>query len=640
MTDHSNATAADRDRLLKLLLHESAEARDDDRYMFAQYAAVISAAVLVIAAMATAFYLTCPEGPGCVATEKITPVSVWIYVGAPMLPIVLVAYGIFISAIQTLRSYYLRTIELKIHQLTGQCGDKLPIPSWAHAQLEVTGQAHAGKAAWLNLLLMFAIICLMVIECLYLALCKIPGTRLQIFALAVDGTLIAILVSVAILNVTRGAHSWEQALKSLPERLRRTEFNFPPPDPPKERSLPSFLLLPRNQEELLKALFIPICFGIGRWLAPGIPRLTSDLLWHFVGFFFVFEFIMYQGRYLLNDIRDRKDDCKEGLQKKRFPCSWIADEQTEETALRAAFASFAARWVIAALIIGCLLPFENWKWSWHVAFVLGIFVIAFLYETARSKCKATAEDRVKRQIWTVVVIAFVGFGYGLRAVVGLWLAGVDDKMALILLAIGASLFGSMFVALTWALESTRGREENLRAGKAHLLLFGRAVSRRSEVPVGPTEKILAGRQSLLAPWSILAVLATASLAAFALYLVRGHLGAVVFSIHLGSVRTNVSQLALVAWAVAGIALVAVATRVSAAFVLTALTLLGVGVVLHHLSVPMIPSAIAAMIVALPLIVTCSFRNMRFNDLPGFTDKLIKAGAVGISSLYSWFKRAR
>jgi len=63
-------------------------------------------------------------------------------------------------------------------------------------------------------------------------------------------------------------------------------------------------------------------------------------------------------------------------------------------------------------------------------------------------------------------------------------------------------------------------------------------------------------------------------------------------------------------------------------------------VLHHLSVPMIPSAIAAMIVALPLIVTCSFRNMRFNDLPGFTDKLIKAGAVGISSLYSWFKRAR
>jgi hypothetical protein len=151
---------------------------------------------------------------------------------------------------------------------------------------------------------------------------------------------------------------------------------------------------------------------------------------------------------------------------------------------------------------------------------------------------------------------------------------------------------------------------------------------------------LASRQSLLSPWSICAVLATTMLAAFALYLVRGYLDAVVFSMHLGGIRMSVSQLMLVAVAVAGVALVAVATRVSAAFGLTALSLVGVGIVLHHFSVPITQSVIAATITALPLIVTCCFRTMRFDDLPGFTDKIIKAGAVGVSSLYSWFKRAR
>ncbi len=42
----------DIDRLLNLLMHESAQARDDDRYMFAQFATIISAAVVLILAMA------------------------------------------------------------------------------------------------------------------------------------------------------------------------------------------------------------------------------------------------------------------------------------------------------------------------------------------------------------------------------------------------------------------------------------------------------------------------------------------------------------------------------------------------------------------------------------------------------------
>src|SRR5216684_3048182 len=108
--DGGNAmTPSERKDLLKLLLHESAEARDDERYMFAQYAAIVSVAILILGAMATVFYTTCAAGyPGCPGTDKVIPISIWIYVGAPLLPIVLIGYGVFITVIQTLRSYYLR----------------------------------------------------------------------------------------------------------------------------------------------------------------------------------------------------------------------------------------------------------------------------------------------------------------------------------------------------------------------------------------------------------------------------------------------------------------------------------------------------------------------------------------------------
>src|SRR5713101_3955028 len=115
---HCNPMTKNRDHESDLLLHELAEARDDDRYMFAQYVAIVSAALVVIGAMATVFSQTCLAGySNCAADGKMgAPISIWIYIGAPLLPIALVSYAVFISAILTLRSYYLRTLERRVHQ--------------------------------------------------------------------------------------------------------------------------------------------------------------------------------------------------------------------------------------------------------------------------------------------------------------------------------------------------------------------------------------------------------------------------------------------------------------------------------------------------------------------------------------------
>jgi len=160
--------STDIDRLLNLLMHESAQARDDDRYMFAQFATIISAAVVLILAMAALFYQTCLD-VSCPTDSKLTPVPLWVYVSAPILPTVLVAYAVLLATVQGLRSYYIRTIEVRIHQLTNQDHSDLPIPSWGHLQIDVTGQTHSRGFARISWWLIYIIISLLVVACIYLS---------------------------------------------------------------------------------------------------------------------------------------------------------------------------------------------------------------------------------------------------------------------------------------------------------------------------------------------------------------------------------------------------------------------------------------------------------------------------------------
>lgn len=290
------------------------------------------------------------------------------------------------------------------------------------------------------------------------------------------------------------------------------------------------------------------------------------------------------------------------------------------------------RLVIAGLLVACILPLENSVWVWHLGFLASIFLIALPYETARSRCiEAVERGSALATTWTVAVIGVVGLGYGLRSAVGLWLSGVDDKVALVLVAIGASLFGSTFIGLAWALESTQaGNKEDL-AKKAHFVLLHDLVCQAAshskvKVAVGPTGRVLAGRQCLMAPWCVSGILGTSALVAFALYLLPAHL--------------SVSQSTFITMAVVVIAGVAVVTPVKVTYLLTGLNLVGVGVVLRCLSATIVQSVIGAAVASLCLVLTCLLRAMCFEDLPGFTNKVIKILAAGIRSFYSWFTKER
>jgi magnesium-transporting ATPase (P-type) len=214
-------------------------------------------------------------------------------------------------------------------------------------------------------------------------------------------------------------------------------------------------------------------------------------------------------------------------------------------------------------------------------------------------------------------------------VVGLWLAGVDDKTALALAAAGASLFGSTFVTLTWALESTRAEEGDLASGKAHLVRFRDAVSHAAallKIDVSTDQRVLAGWQSFSAFWCSAAILATCMLTIFVLHLLRCSL--------------SFGQQALITVLMASIASVVVIVPIRAAVILTIINSVGFVVLLRFMSVPKTQSVVGTIVVNLPLIVTCSFRNMRFDDLPGVMDKLGRLISTSIAPLYIWFIKER
>lgn len=616
------------DPILGILVHESGQAREDDRIMHTILASLIAVAISLVIAMAALFANTCPKGH-CPLGTDLTAVPIWVYIIAPMLPISLISYTILISSVGTVRSYYMRVIEHKICQLTKQNHDTLPVPSWAHIQLEVTSQTHSGWLARLNWNLVYGIVLIMLLGNVYLTVLKIPieFLRYRIFAIVFDGLLLLIPTITGILIIRRGTQLWNKTLASLPDQLNRTAKNFETNGNGSERTLFSFLLLPRNREDLVKTLFIPASFLIGILLSRGITQLNSDRFWNFVCFFLIFEFLIYQARYLLNDIRDREIDCSENLWKRRFPKSLVNDT----VALNAALLSFLTRLLVAALLVVYVLPTQNSIWLWHVSFLTSIFLIAVPYESVRSKCNQAAKNdsRSSTLIWSLVLILLVGLGYGLRSVVGLWLAGVNDKLSLILLAVGASLFGIAFVSLTWALESTRAKCEELQVGKAHLVMFRHAVERATKslnASLSSADKVLSHRQPLLAPWSVCAILSTSVLVTFVLYLLRE--------------RLEITQSCAIAIAVIVITAVGSVMPVKKTRVLTGSSFLVLCIVLHLLSVPVIQNSIAVVIATLPIITTCYFRNSSYNDLLAFTDEIIKQIKDIFSPLYFWFTQKR
>jgi hypothetical protein len=215
------------------------------------------------------------------------------------------------------------------------------------------------------------------------------------------------------------------------------------------------LVLPRP-DDLIKAAFFPAFYLLGRWLAADAnegPLLVTAL--PAVVFWLALELLIYQARYQWNDIRGLRDDMAhpEARRRGRLP----ADPENPEPAIRLSLAVMGLRLYLVLV----LATIEDISLGWPLLWAtVAVFGVAVAYEAARWRSRdsiklAGGEQLNGSALWlSRIIVITVGFGYVVRGLFGLVLAGPSlGAPTLLVVALFLWAFGVVFVTLTWTLES-------------------------------------------------------------------------------------------------------------------------------------------------------------------------------------------
>jgi hypothetical protein len=281
---------------------------------------------------------------------------------------------------------------------------------------------------------------------------------------------------------------------------------------PRGRSLVSYLILPRPQELVAKALFFLVApLGVALATGPTSKPGIGDA----IAFVFALEVLVYQARYQWNDIRGFAEDQRHPAAAERGRLPGPPTRARRQIALSAF--TVAVRLALA-VGIGVLLGK-----ALGIALLVagfGIWGVAIVYEALRHRISADnggsplGLTRTKQALFVVV-----GLGYAVRAVSGLWVgSGATIPLAGVVTAtITMSAIGTIFVTMSWVLEGSSCVGEDvdgrlirspLLAGKGHLASLLTAVGIPSDVPEGPVLVSMSGtallrrRQTLRAPWNL------------------------------------------------------------------------------------------------------------------------------------------
>jgi hypothetical protein len=198
--------------------------------------------------------------------------------------------------------------------------------------------------------------------------------------------------------------------------------------------------------DILKGLLLVSAFGLASLFRARPSRFAGGQV---VIFVLAFELLIYQGRYIWNDLRDAVHD---NVHPRRRARGRLAPPLVASR-LQAGLAGLFAR---IAISVGLALVL--WKQVGRGLLISGVAVwlLAVLYETLRRA--VVRHNQVPLQQWTVskVSLFFVlGLGYSIRAVAGLWLA--SGEMRLVFFLLTALFAGSLYIMTTcifWTLEGS------------------------------------------------------------------------------------------------------------------------------------------------------------------------------------------
>lgn len=464
-SDQSDGSSA----VMTALLLDYQMARDDDRAAQNVLSVMMGVAFALLGAL--------------IAALSNYPLSREAFAIAPLLPLAAISYVVLIGSSVTMRSFYMRALEEELRKRLFANTDLAIL----HGVKPMSGtefivSVSSGVRGRPALRLAYAVIMgtvLIVFGGVAILIGYRVGGGYAIIMFAVYAPLAVTLFIEGVTVGIAGRSAFQVAIR----RFRDDEYTSVRRLGDLEsfgtdkRSLRSYLLFPRPGD-LVKWTFVPVSAVIGL-LLPGVfdGFSTRDLGAVLVGWL-AFEYLAYQARYQVNDVRGLAHDLHHP--KKSSRSRLPVRRHGVRTSIEASFAAVATRLAILVIVI-ILNPFDV-REELGIAAVAA-FLVAIPYEYLRSREPAdpAAALRLAGQVWVIV-----GAGYAIRVCLGLSLVGFSSPAVLVVFAVSAWFFGIMFVTLTWVLEAT---SYLLKAESASYYYLNDQAGGRSEEGAGEDESV-------------------------------------------------------------------------------------------------------------------------------------------------------
>jgi hypothetical protein len=477
-SDEAVEESRDPNSYLQVLLNDYTLLREDLQSVEQVTATLMSIAVALIGALGAFLLRVCDAsgGGGCNPQPELWPP---VYALLPLPPLAILGYVGTVGNVNTIRVYYLRLIERAISResgdrtellagaralVSGSVGRRVPVPSFTHLQLELTSLRRGSFRARFLFLAIYIAVGVLFIGAIAFSLWLVEPTLeppsgpapsevwqwlqadwrwLQVLAASFYSVAIAVLIRTLWVGSLGGRRFWLRMVQGLDAEWRRplTAKEWPRRE---GRTITSYLVLPRPGDFVAKAPILPAAAAIAGWLSGtlGVDWVLSVLV-----FTFIFETLLYQARYILNDLRGLATDAAYSDFKRstRFPYP------PRPSDVRAAMAGIVGRVLLAWLLAGWLPPPYGWLARATVAIMVAHTI---LYESAKAWTARRHDNPLALTPARASVLVLVGAGYALRVCLGLILGqvGMLDLELIALAAIAFTALGSMFVTMVWAID--------------------------------------------------------------------------------------------------------------------------------------------------------------------------------------------
>ncbi|MFC3965790.1 hypothetical protein [Nocardia jiangsuensis] len=409
---------------LEVLLADYAAARDDEREFPNQQVAMFSGVLATLTLFGV--FAVSIGGQNISLPDPVAAAT-------PLIPLSFFCLLQILGSEATIRSFYLRALEREIRRtasVTIPLAEYPPLRPMMYRELIDEARSLSRGAKRLRVItyiVFFSVTFVFIGLVAYMA--RDFNGALKAAMLAVYGPAIVLLYLEAVQATVKGRQYFESVVNSADLRLH--ESLRPPPSPPsgsllRQPGLIAYLILPRPND-LPKGLFFPVGVMVLVTLRPEIAG--QSFFWQRVLIlWFILEFLIYQGRYQINDVRGIKEDAVSpgAVQRRRIPTASL----DPSTAVKVVLFTVLVRFALSVILCG--LSFISF--FHHVLpMIIGVWLIAALYEFFRGQERKRFEASTsisippKSTMLAVVVTVLVGLGYPVRMLLGVFLPPTNGE---------------------------------------------------------------------------------------------------------------------------------------------------------------------------------------------------------------------